>query len=84
MSDRAEHPRLGALIAAAARRSAGAGQHADRHEALQRHHRHAGEQAADALERVRVLRSEGEKEDVGPRVSTPAPLGPGEVRAYRL
>ena len=57
-----------AAVACAARRADGTDQYADRHEALQRHHRRAGEQAANALERVRVLRSEGDEEDVGPGV----------------
>ena len=47
----AVRPRLGALVAAAARWSEGANPHADHHHALQRHHRHAGKQAAAKLDR---------------------------------
>ena len=65
-ADCTERPRLVALVAAATRWRAGANSHAERHHALQHHHRHAGEQAAAALNCVCVLRIEGGEVDVGP------------------
>jgi hypothetical protein len=66
-ADPAEHPHL-ALVAAATGWREGAGEHADHHHALQRHHRHASEQATAALDHVCVLRIEGGEIDVGPGV----------------
>ena len=75
LADRAVRPRLVALVVAATGWREGAGEHADHHHALQRHHRHAGEQATAALDRVCILRIGGGEVDIGPGVRTPAQLG---------
>ena len=67
-ADRAVCPRLVALVAALTRWPTSAEPHADHHHALQRHHRHASEEAAAALNRVCILWVESGEVDVGPGV----------------